>query len=246
MYLLIKSLLRKIISPRVLYRVEPVFRNAYSMFFRGPNFKCTLCGFNARKFIQNEHDFLCPACGSIARTRRLYSVIEKEITKDNLTVLDFSPSRPIYRKLKAIKSLNYFSTDLSGDFISDFTYDITQLDIPDNTFDLIICYHILEHVPDDEKAMSELYRVLKHGGKAIIQTPFTEGLTHEDKNEQLSVTERISLYGQADHVRIYSISDLKIRLERAGFTIQLKEFKETPLNIHLYKTQETILICFKH
>jgi ubiquinone/menaquinone biosynthesis C-methylase UbiE len=127
----------------------------------------------------------------------------------------------LYRKLKKIKTIKYQSTDLSGDFIADYAFDITNLEIEDNSLDLVICYHILEHIIDDTTAMKELYRVMKLGAKALVQTPFKEGTTYEDFSIQ-SDEERLKHFGQEDHVRIYSISGLKERLENCGFLVEVR------------------------
>ncbi|WP_244148503.1 methyltransferase domain-containing protein [Flavobacterium swingsii] len=143
--------------------------------------------------------------------------------KENYTVLDFSPSRSLSHKLKKENSINYLSTDLSGNFNADFEYDITKIDMSSNTIDLIICYHILEHIDEDLLAMSELFRVLKPNGIAIIQTPFTDGDIYENPLIQ-SPEERLKHFGQEDHVRIYSEIELKNRLEKTGFDVTIRHF----------------------
>jgi ubiquinone/menaquinone biosynthesis C-methylase UbiE len=126
--------------------------------------------------------------------------------------------------------------------MADVTYDITQIPKKENTFDLIICYHILEHVIEDVKAMSELYRVLKPIGTLVIQTPFKEGEIYEDYTIT-SETERLLHFGQEDHVRIYSVNGLKKRLENAGFTVTVKQFeKDTYLG---FSDKEIILFANK-
>src|SRR6185295_8361218 len=94
-------------------------------------------------------------------------------------MLDFSPSRSLYRKFKKIPGIEYFASDYNNEFISDYQFDIAAVNLPDNFFDLVICYHILEHIPDDRKAMTELFRVLKPGKNIFIQTPFKAGETYE-------------------------------------------------------------------
>ncbi|GAB5539690.1 MAG: hypothetical protein Salg2KO_17930 [Salibacteraceae bacterium] len=138
--------------------------------------------------------------------------------------------------------LNYVSSDLSADFIADKRYDITSLPIEANRFDLIICYHILEHVENDKKAMSELFRVLRPGGTCFIQTPFKEGETYEDPSITTE-TDRLKHFGQKDHVRIYSIDGLKIRLAEAGFNVMVNAY-EGDHRMGL-AASERVLICTK-
>ena len=168
-------------------------------------------------------------------------IVEKYL-RSNIQILDFSPSRPLFRKWKKEKNIKHIASDLSGDFIADVAYDITQIPEKENSFDLIICYHILEHVIDDVKAMKELHRVLKLAGTVIIQTPFKEGDIYEDYNIT-SEAERLLHFGQEDHVRIYSVEGLKNRLENSGFTISVTQFeKDTYLG---FSDKETILFATK-
>jgi SAM-dependent methyltransferase len=214
-------------------------------FYRGNNFQCVICGKQLRRFIESDNgDKLCPSCGSISRDRRLYFLLLTSFLRDDMSVLDFSPSRCLYRVLKANTKMNYTSTDLSKDFLSDFQYNITNLDVKDHSFDLVICYHILEHIHDDLKAIKELYRVTKTGGHCIVQTPFKEGSIFEDS---LIVTDelRLKYFGQKDHVRIYSVVGLKERLSECGFQVIIQHFNELSDNRYGFKTEEDILICAK-
>jgi ubiquinone/menaquinone biosynthesis C-methylase UbiE len=189
-----------------------------------------------------NQNLLCSNCGSLSRDRRLWQLLKEHYIKPNIHVLDFSPSRTLFRKWKKEKNVNYIASDLSGDFMADVAYDITQIVEKENTFDLIICYHILEHVIEDVKAMSELYRVLKPIGTLVIQTPFKEGEIYEDYTIT-SETERLLHFGQEDHVRIYSVNGLKKRLENAGFTVTVKQFeKDTYLG---FSDKEIILFANK-
>jgi hypothetical protein len=181
MYNKLKQLLKAIIPKRFLFTYELKFRFFYYQFYRGKGYQCNICQKELRKFIHgNDGDKLCPYCGSLSRNRRLWNILESEFLKDNMKILDFSPSRCLYRVLKRHTSISYTSTDLSGDFLADRQYDITNIDSQNDTYDLIICYHILEHIENDNKAMRELFRILRHGGSCLVQTPFKKGDTLED------------------------------------------------------------------
>ena len=112
------------------------------------------------------------------------------------------------------------------------------------SFDLIICYHILEHIDNDIKAMNELWRILTKGGYCIIQTPFKEGEIYEN-NAITSPKEREKHFGQSDHVRVYSINGLTKRLENVGFQVEIRNFREKYENINGLNETETVLICQK-
>jgi len=245
MYNQIKKLSKALFPKRILFKYEPKFRYVLYQFYKGVNFKCNVCDKKLSKFIHlKDGDKLCPRCGSISRTRRLYDILNTGFLKEGINVLDFSPSRSLYRVFKSISSINYTSTNISGDFLSDFQYDIKDLRIENDKYDLIICYHILEHIDDDKKAMQELYRVLKKSGTCIIQTPFKDGDIYEDSSINNEI-ERLRHFGQEDHVRIYSANGLKDRLEQCGFIVKIKEFNDSENNRFGFKSNEKIILCTK-
>jgi hypothetical protein len=114
---------------------------------------------NLRKFISLKNgETLCPFCGSLPRHRRLWILI-KALLIPGSRVLDFSPPLYFYKKLKSFSGIDYTATDYAGEFIADLHLDITNINLPAKRIDLILCYHILEHIPDDEKAIGELFKI---------------------------------------------------------------------------------------
>jgi SAM-dependent methyltransferase len=223
MYQTLKKTIKRFVPTKLIFEQEDTLRLLYSIFYTGNKYQCNICKKNLRTFIEfSNSDSLCPNCGSLKRNRRLWFLLETNFLVPNSNILDFSPSRCLYRKIKKRTTINYQSTDLSGDFIADHQFNITDLKIADNTLDLIICYHILEHIEDDTKAIKELFRVMKPGAKALIQTPFKEGEIYENYTIT-SKEDRLKHFGQEDHVRIYSVFGLKQRLENCGFLIEIKE-----------------------
>ncbi|WP_445736465.1 methyltransferase domain-containing protein [Mariniflexile sp.] len=187
---------------------------------------------------------MCPFCGSLSRNRRLWYLLNNN---GNLKgkLLHFSPSRSLYRNLKKEKSVDYFSTDFENEFLADYKFDITNTNQEPEKFDTIVCYHILEHIIDDQKAMAELYRVLKPNGIIYIQTPFKEGAIYEDYSI-VSPEERLLHFGQNDHVRIYSVEGLKNRLEHNAFKILVKSFNEEKEDFYFgFQSPETVLMATK-
>lgn len=138
----------------------------------------------------------------------------------------------------------YFSSDFAHEFMADHQFDITAIKIQDDFFNLVICYHVLEHITDDKKAMTELYRVLKPGGTMLLQTPFREGEIFEDP-AKITGEERMKYFGQKDHVRIYSVKGLAERLSRAGFVAEVLSFNEPVLNRSGFSEKEMIISCKK-
>lgn len=243
MYNVLKSVAKNILPKNILIRYEESFRKFLAPLYRGENCKCNLCETSLKNFaLLKNGDKICPVCGSISRTRRLFMLLNEEFLFPNAKILDFSPSRVLYRNLKNRKDVAYFSTDYENEFLADYRYDITKIDAKNDKFDLITCYHILEHITDDQQAMNELFRVLKNGGIALVQTPFKEGEIYEDYSI-VSPEEKLKHFGQDDHVRIYSVSGLENRLKRAGFTTELRTFNS---NEYLgLSDNETIIICRK-
>jgi SAM-dependent methyltransferase len=208
---------------------HPLLQKVYylhSLFYRGNNVFCPWCGGHFRTFVQYREyikpglNTFCPQCRAFERQRLLWLYFKKrmDIFTSRLKVLHFAPEYMIQKSLKSLPNLEYWSCDIDSS-LAMLSLDITHLPFPDNYFDVILCSHVLEHVVDDIKAMSELCRVLTDHGRAIVLTPvdFTKELTFED----FSITssrERERLFGQHDHVRLYGL-DFFSRLEKVGFKV---------------------------
>ena len=143
--------------------------------------------------------------------------------KNNLKVLHFGPAHCLERIFKKLDNLKYITADLQAPNAM-IKMDITDIKFQDNIFDVILCSHVLEHVVDDQKAMAELFRVLKPGGWAIIQVPieYNRAKSYED-NKIKTPIERKQVFGKDDHVRIYGLDFLN-RLKTAGFNVKEDNF----------------------
>ena len=251
MYQLLKTIFHTLVPRSLFMRVEGGLRQIiYLIRYRGTQFSCNICHANLRAFINlSNGERICPRCGSLPRNRRLWYILTTQNLLATKNILDFSPSRCLFRKLKPDKTIKkYLSSDFEDEFLADNAYDITQIPEPDNAFDTIICYHILEHIQADAKAMTELYRVLNATGTLLIQTPFD--LHAADIYEDPTIitpTERLKHFGQQDHVRIYTVQGLTRRLQQAGFTVTEKTYT-TLSQIELqygFSPNETVLFCTK-
>lgn len=244
MYSLLKKVVLLVLPITLLNKSESFFRKIYSFLYLGNNVYCLICQKYFSKFIVLENgDKLCPACGSLPRHRRLWLLLTKEkpITSNDV-ILHFSPERCITNKLKKIHGEKYHTTDYDVKFNTNFHFDIANIAAKNETYSYIICYHVLEHIENDIQAMKELYRILKRGGKVIIQTPFKDGSIYENATITTK-QERLQHFGQDDHVRIYSIDGLKSRLESVGFSVTLLQYENTESSRYGFKNKETILVC---
>ena len=172
---------------------------------------------------------MCHNCGALERHRLLWLYLTRgpHLFDQPHKLLHFAPEPVLFRKFLEADDIDYYPCDLAPQNLpaSARKMDITDIQFDDESFDAILCNHVLEHVPDDHKAMSELYRVLRTGGWAILQVPINSNLDHTI--EDLAVTnpdERRKLYGQRDHVRRYG-KDFEERLERAGFDVKAEEIE---------------------
>ncbi len=163
---------------------------------------------------------LCPKCLSLERHRLLWLYLKEKtgFFSDNLKVLHIAPEQCFYKRFKRLGNISYTTADLESP-LADIKFDIQQIPMPDNVYDIIICNHVLEHVENDHKALSELYRVLKPGGLAILQVPMV--MDKEKTYEDPTITdpeERLKHFHQKDHFRIYG-TDFPKRVQATGFTI---------------------------
>lgn len=238
LYRFIKKIAKGIIPKTILKNNESLLRRFIASTYAGNAVQCNLCNYNLKHFVTRANgDLLCPNCGSLSRTRRLYKILSDiPITGK---ILHFSPPKSLSSQLKTIPGINYYTTDFAGEFETDYHYDITSITVDDNSFDYIICYHVLEHIEDDIQAMTELFRVLKTEGSIFIQTPFKDGDIYED-NSLVSKKERKKAFGQVDHVRIYSVDGLNHRLQSVGFKTEIYDIQNTTDAYHGFKPETFI------
>ena len=212
--------------------------------FFGLRYKCPICNSHLRNLIPfglkfpvlTEKNVIgggyrsnaqCPVCYSTDRERLLYLYLlnRTNFFTKKTKVLHVAPERGLSHIIKRHSNIDYLTADISVNNVM-IKMDITDIHYPADTFDVIICNHVLEHIIDDEKAMSELYRVLKHGGWGILQVPIS--LSIDKTYEDFSVTdpsEREATFGQSDHVRIYAIDYLD-RLKKSGFEVDRFNWQE--------------------
>lgn len=169
---------------------------------------------------------LCPFCQSFERERHVFLFLKHETTlwTESNRVLHMAPERRVSEKLRQSKNLTYTTGDIDPSR-ADVKVDLMAIGFPDQTFDAILCNHVLEHVPDDRKAMSEIYRVLRPGGWAMLQVPIADGIQTREDRSVTTADQRLRLYGQSDHLRIYGWDYLD-RLQSIGFQVTARSVAE--------------------
>jgi len=202
----------------LLYAGADANARVSAVLLRGDARECPCCGGHFRRMSRRRLSGwggICPRCRSHPRHRAIALLLARGDVAGR-RLLHFAPEPlfdPVFARLTAIERV---TADLH--IPAHLRLDITEMDLPDRSFELILCSHVLEHVPDDRAAMSELYRVLSPGGLALVLTPYRpDRPTYEDPSITKPL-DRMVAFGQQDHVRIYG-NDLADRLSGAGFEV---------------------------
>jgi len=229
------SLAIRFIPRHILQLFSHIVLRMLVPFYRGNKVECPVCNSTFSSFlpygrIVSRPNALCPRCLSLERHRLMWLYLKEKTAffQDKHKVLHIAPEACFINRFKKLSNLDYTTADLISP-LADVKMDVHDIPFDEETFDVVFCNHVMEHVDDDIKSMSEIYRVLRPGGWAIIQSPVYYHLdaTFEDP----SITdpfEREKAYGQSDHVRIYG-ADYGKRLQQAGFHVTENNYvKEMP------------------
>lgn len=251
---LFKFILNTIPRP-LLIRVSYLARPVLAALMRGDRFTDPIDGKSYRSFLpygygHQRNNVLAPGTLSLERHRLLWLYLKNET--DFFTaphkVLHFAPEQAFYKMFRGMAHLDYTTTDLYSP-LADVKADICNLPFGDDSYDIILCNHVLEHIPDDTRAMQELYRVMKPGGFGIFQIP--QDLSRETTFEDDSITdprERARIFGQYDHVRVYG-RDYFDKLRSIGFRVVEEDYtrKIAPQLVERYGLAkgEIIPVVFK-
>lgn len=235
---LIKYLLNRIPRP-VLIRLSYGVRPLIALCLRGRKYTDPIDGKRFKTFLPYGYEnprknVLSPSTLSLERHRLLWLYLKNET--DFFTqpskVLHVAPEQAFYHRFKKYSHLDYTTVDLHSP-LADVKVDLCHLPFNDNTFDVIFCNHVLEHIPNDIQALHQLYRVLKPGGWGIFQVP--QDLKRDKTFEDNTITdkkERARIFGQYDHVRIYG-RDYFDRLSSVGFTVEAVPYTQTLSQQHI-------------
>ena len=251
---IISFVIRKI-PRKYLQIISPLALKILALFYAGNNVQCPISGHTYRKFLPYGRkparpNALSPDSLSLERHRLMWLYLKEKTNffTANLKVLHIAPEHCFIKIFEAMKNLDYITADIESP-LAKVKMDIHAIPFPENTFDVSFCNHVMEHVDDDIKAMSEIVRVLKPGGWAIIQSPLD--LTRATTFHDATITdplEREKIFGQNDHVRVYG-RDYKERLERAGFEVKedryVMELKPEVVKRYALPMEEIIYYCRK-
>lgn len=249
---------------QILKKVKSkIYKKAKEIAFRGNNVECTCCGGEFITFLpggvaKKRPHALCLQCSSLERHRLLWHYLSHKtnLFSSQIKLLHVAPEKLFYTKFKQLSNIQYLPCAKFGEGYTDKypegtqNIDITAIVMEDNSLDAIICSHVLEHIPDDQLAMKELYRVLKPGGWAILQVPLdsSRDVTYEDFSIT-DPTERERAFGQYDHVRVYG-NDYENRLKNAGFQVKREnytsEFSDEEIFKYGFMKGEDIFFCTKN
>ncbi|WP_405330864.1 class I SAM-dependent methyltransferase [Leeuwenhoekiella sp. LLG6367-2.1] len=251
---LFKGILNVVPRP-LLIRLSYIARPILALGLKGERYEDPIDGKTFRKFLpygygKQRENVLSPSTLSLERHRLLwlYLIQETHFFSAKSKVLHFAPEQAFYKRFRNMENLDYTTTDLNSP-LADVKADICDLPFDDNTYDIIFCNHVLEHIPNDKKAMLELYRVLKPGGMAILQIPqdLSRATTFED-NSITDPKKRAEIFGQYDHVRVYG-RDYFDKLRSIGFKVEEVDYTNqlTPEKTDRYRLApgEILPVCYK-
>lgn len=226
------SLVIRKVPRRYLQLVSHHVVKGLSLFYRGNSVSCPVCDHQFRKFLpygrKARENALCPSCLALERHRLMYLFLQRKTNffSAPLKVLHVAPEICFIDRFEQQPNLEYITADIESP-LAKVKMDIHAIPFPEETFDVVFCNHVMEHVADDAKAMREIYRVLKPGGWGIIQIPLFFPLP-EKTYEDASITApaaREKAFGQNDHVRLYG-KDYGKRLASAGFLVDENRYVE--------------------
>lgn len=251
-----KSTLNTIPRP-FLIKASYVVRPLIALYLKGNKFTDPIDGKSFRKFLpygygKQRENALSPSTLSLERHRLMWLFLKDETkffkAKEKLKVLHIAPEQCFLDIFRNQNNLEYITSDLESP-IADVKADICDLPFKDNEFDVVFCNHVLEHIPDDTKAMQELFRVLKNGGFGIFQIP--QDLSRATTFEDDSITDkkqRAEIFGQYDHVRVYG-RDYFNKLREIGFRVDevdyTKKIAPEKLERFCLMKGEILPVCYK-
>ncbi|MDN3619916.1 methyltransferase domain-containing protein [Polaribacter undariae] len=226
----LKKTYQQTIPQNIRAKMHVFFFKIRAVFVIGNKVECNCCNSNFSRFLdfgdyKKRKNAICPNCLSLERTRMLWLFLKDSKYLKEKTILQFAPFKVIEKKIKQISSVKYISGDIDPTLAMK-KIDITEIDYNKNSFDVILCSHVLSVVKNDKKAIKELYRVLKPNGTLILQTYIFKKYekTFEDFNIKTN-DERYKAYGKHYLQRCYG-KDFTERFLKEGFSVDIYDPKK--------------------
>jgi len=209
---MIKKIYKKFFSEKTRVEIRIFFEKKRAFFYWGDNFECNCCGKRFRKLRPKGNivrkNAKCPYCGSLERHRVLFFYIENEtnlFTKKNCKLLYFAPEHCLLQKFKQCAFIDIIDADINPNY-ANYVFNIESIPYPNEHFDYIICSHVLGHVANEQKAIEELYRVLKPKGQALIMTLIDKTIEKTYEDPSISTPEeRLKYYSESDLARLHGL-----------------------------------------
>lgn len=240
-----------------LQRVGHFVARFLGLFYSGNRVECPVCNHTYEKFlpygraVSARENALCPGCLSLERHRLMWLFLQRktDFFKAPLKVLHVAPEYCFINRFEALDHLDYVTADLESP-LAKVKMDIHQIPFPEGTFDVVFCNHVMEHVEDHVKALSELHRVLKTDGWGIIQSP--QDLSRAETYEDKSITDpkdREKHFLQSDHYRIFG-RNYGEELKKGGFIVSedrfvMEELTSEEVQRYALPSQEIVYFCRK-
>jgi len=251
---IIGILLKKFPRP-FLQRISKPFFIIIKLFYKGDKVHCPICNQKLKKFFpygrKIRENALCPNCLSLERHRLLYLFLKRktDIFKKNIKLLHIAPEHCLIKILNNSQNIDYITGDLFSP-LAKIKMDIHNIPFENDSFDVILCNHVLEHVQDDKKAIKEIHRVMKKDGFAILQVPFYYPIPDKTIENKLitSKKEREKIYGQSDHLRKYGkdydkrILSQELKVKKSNF---IDSFSKEEKKYYGLQEKEVIYFCHK-
>ena len=250
------SLILQAIPRKHLHRIIRFIPKLASIAYRGSEVFCVVCKQEARKFMpygrgeSERENALCPNCLSLERHRLIWSFLKRKTNffDNQLRMLHIAPEVCFIDRIANLENIDYITADLESP-LAQVKLDVHNIPFVENSFDIVMCNHVLEHVDDDQQAMREIFRVLRRGGWAIMQSPidYDRTETYEDSSIT-SPRDRALHFGQNDHQRVFGL-DYSRRLTQAGFAVTEERLVQAMSPSELarfgFESNEVLFFCEK-
>ncbi len=227
---MIKTLYKKIFSEKTRLNIRFFINKTKAPLYRGSKYYCNCCNHGFSTFLTKGNiprpNAECPNCGSLERTRLLLFYLQTETTifSEPTKLLHIAPEMALSSIFKEHKNIDYIDGDINPAYATHII-DLTKINYPDNFIDMIICAHVLGHIPDEELAIQEMYRVLKKDGFAIIMTLISNNESTFESTKIMTEKDRLMKYGEADLCRLHG-QDFADRLEKQNFKVERIDYRQ--------------------